>query len=139
MLNPGVFNLCNFNIAANTPTDGTLSEEITDLQGMLSLAVNLRFAWGSGGGTGAIYLQTSIDQGQTWFDIVCMSFAAAAKHRVYNLSALTPKTDITPVDGALPNDTVLDGLLGDRLRAKLKTTGPIYATSTLLVGRVVAR
>lgn len=111
---------------------------VTGLTGMQSLTVSLRFAYGSGGTNVKAYLQTSLDGGNTWIDIACVVFGTASEHAVLNFSALTPKTtQVTPSDGAMTDDTALDGILGDRVRLKAISTGT-YAGNTALVGRMVA-
>ncbi len=61
-----------------------------------------------------------------------MVFNTAGEIEAVNISALTPKTtQMAPTDGTLTDDTTVDGVLGDRLRAKVVSTG-IYAGSTLL-------
>ena len=56
-----------------------------------------------------------------------------------NLSALTPKTaDVMPTDGALADDTSVDGMLGDRFRLKIVSAGT-YCGSPVLSVRLVAR
>ncbi len=111
---------------------------ITALTGMQSLTLTLDWRYGSGGTTFKVYLQTSVDGGNTWFDIACWAPTNANAKKGYNFSALTPVT--TPValtDGAMTDNTAQDGLLGDRVRLKKVSTGT-YAGNSLLVGRMVA-
>ncbi len=146
MDSPGIIGLLNsagedFTIDEAGTQIGTVIE---DLEGLQSLALYARFAYGSGGTLCTAYVQTSLDQGTTWFDIACFAFGVAAETRIVNLSALTPLTTPTELtDGALTDDTVLDGPLGDRLRAKVVTTtddtGGDYAGPTVLVLRGCAR
>jgi hypothetical protein len=111
---------------------------VTGLTGMQSLTVSLRFAWGSGGTSVKAYLQTSIDSGTTWDDVACWAVTTASAAKRWNLSALTPvTTPITPSDGAMADNTVQDGILGDRVRLKVVSVGT-YAGNTTLVGRMVA-
>ena len=43
-----------------------------------------------------------------------VSFGTASAVRAFNLSKLTPKTtEVTPSDGALADDTCVDGILND--------------------------
>jgi hypothetical protein len=59
--------------------------------------------------------------------------------KLLNFCGLTPKlTAVVPGDGALADDTAIDGLIGDRVRLKVVSTGT-YAGSTVLSGRMVAR
>jgi len=148
MQNPGIKNLGDRVITAalsgevitqSVDRNGIAIEFVDRLEGMLAAAVQFRFAYGSGGTSCKAYLQTSFDQGQVWVDIVCAAFATASATKIFNLSALTSKaTAVAPTDGALPDDTVVDGLLGDRLRVKAVTIGN-YAGNTLLSVRLNAR
>ena len=100
---------------------------------------NFDFAYGSGGTAIKAYLQTSLDQGITAIDVACFTFAMAGAVKARNLSALTPQTsDVVPTDGALADDTSVDGVLGDRFRLKIVSTGT-YGGSTVLSGRLVTR
>ena len=136
MLSPGYKSLGNFSITA---AGTALGEAVEDLDGVLSLAAQMRLAYGSGGSTIKVYLQTSLDQGNTWQDIACFTFTTASATKSRNLSALTPKaTDVAATDGALTDDTSVDGLLGDRFRVKVVSTGT-YAGNTLLSCSAVVR
>lgn len=132
----GIKSLGDFQIAAA----GTqLGEVVESLAGMSAATISARLAYGSGGTTIKVYVQTSLDQGTTWIDIACMAFTTAGAHKVFNLSGLTPKTTAaTPTDGALTDDTSLDGVLGDRFRAKVVSVGT-YAGSTVLSVRASVR
>jgi hypothetical protein len=138
----GIFDLTVNDQATDLPIAGPgtfICEVVADLDGMTALSASLRLAYGSGGTSIKAYLQTSLDQGTTWTDIWCKAFATASEHGEVNISGLTPKTtEIVPTDGALADDTVLDGILGDRLRLKVLVTGT-YASSTVLSGRVAVR
>ena len=136
MLSPGYKSLGVFNIT----TAGTqVGDWVTGLEGCLSLLTQLRMVFGSGGATVRAYIQSSADDGNTPIDIACALFTTASENAVFNFSALTPKTtQITPVDGALTDDTALDGAISDRVRIKIVTTGT-YAGSTQLVCSAVAR
>lgn len=105
---------------------------VTGLAGMLSAAIQAKFAYGAGGTSAQLYIQTSLDQGATPIDIASLPFATAAVTAAINLSALTPQTAAkTPQQQALASGTCVDGLLGDRLRAVLVVTGT-YSGSTAL-------
>lgn len=136
MLSPGVRSLGDFTV---TDPDTQVGDWVEGLEGLLALAAQLRLAYGSGGTSIKAYLQTSLDQGVTAIDIACFTFATAGVVKARNLSALTPKTaDLIPTDGALADDTSIDGVLGDRFRLKIVSTGT-YGGSTVLSGRLVAR
>ena len=136
MLSPGVKDLGDFTITAAGTAVGT---PVTGLDGILAATVQLRLAYGSGGTTVRAYIQSSIDQGTTWIDLACVLFGTASEVAVLNFSGLTPKTTaVVPTDGAMTDDTAVDGILGDRFRVKVVSTGT-YAGSTVLSARLVAR
>ena len=136
MISPGIKSLGDFTIAAA----GTfVGDWVEGLEGLLALAAQIRLAYGSGGTSIKAYLQTSLDQGATPIDVACFTFSTSSAVKARNLSALTPKlTDVTPTDGALADDTSVDGVLGDRFRLKVVSTGT-YGGSTVLSGRISAR
>lgn len=111
---------------------GATSTPVTGLSGMRLLLVHFNFDYGSGGTTATFYVQTSVDGGSTWVDIVARRFTTSDVRSIMNLSALTPITAYAPTDGTLTVDTLKDGILGDRLRVKYTTTGT-YAGSTTIV------
>ena len=126
-------------ITQSVDINGAAISHVDRLEGALALALQLRFAYGSGGTSVKAYVQTSFDQGQTWVDIACATFAQVSATKIYNLSALTPKTTaVTPTDGALSDDTAVDGLIGDRLRVKVTSEGT-YAGNTSLSVRAAVR
>ena len=136
MISPGIKSLGDFTIAAAGTQVG---DWVEGLEGLLALAAQLRLAYGSGGAAIKAYLQTSLDQGITAIDVACFTFAMASAVKARNISALTPKTaDVVPTDGALADDTSVDGVLGDRFRLKIVSAGT-YGGSTVLSGRLVAR
>ncbi len=144
MNSPGIYNLGDY--ALTTAVTGEVITEgsdgaayIENLEGMFAASLLLKFAYGSGGTSLKVYVQTSLDQGATWVDVACAAFLVASATKVLNLSGLTPKTTAaTPSDGAMTDDTALDGVLGDRWRVKITSTGT-YAGSTTLSARMMAR
>ncbi|HVJ31660.1 MAG TPA: hypothetical protein VND94_00980 [Terriglobia bacterium] len=134
MNNPGIYSLTQLNGSSDiavTTAGTTVCDVIDNLDGMTAVSLQLRLAYGTGGTTVRAYVQTSLDQGTTWIDIACALFGTASETEVINLSGLTPKTtQAQPTDGALPDDTSLDGVLGDRLRVKAVSTGT-YANTVL--------
>jgi len=139
MLNPGIHSLGDFTIAGAGTQIGDWTSETVDLAGLLAALAQLRFTGGAGGTSVQAYLQTSVDQGTTAIDIWCAKFMTSAEVGVENFSALTPKTSqYTPTDGALADDTSIDGALGDRFRLKVVTVGT-YTGSPVLSGRLCVR
>lgn len=126
-------------VTSGVSAAGVAQAYIDRLDGASAATLQVRFAYGSGGTSAKVYVQTSLDQGTTWIDIACAAFTTASDVKVFNLSGLTPKTTAaTPTDGAMADNTALDGVLGDRLRVKVTSTGT-YAGSTVISVRVAVR
>jgi hypothetical protein len=125
-------------ITSAPDSTGATQAYVSSLEGMLSCGIEIRFIYGSSGTTCKIYVQTSLDQGTTWSDVICMACTTASKTRLFNLSGLTPKSATTPADGVLTDDTDVDGIVGDRFRVKVVSTGT-YAGNTQVSVRLVAR
>jgi hypothetical protein len=145
MDNPGAFTLGDFQIGAagtqctplNPNNNGAAG--ILNLQGLDAVSLQARFIYGSGGSTATVYVQSSIDQGQTWFDIWAQQFTNVNGLYVVNLSGLDKLTTPTvPTNLQLSSGTTLDGPIGDRLQACVVSTGN-YTGGTLLSVRGVAR
>ncbi len=149
MDNPGLYNLGDVALTAinaattatvvttGTDTQGSTVAYLNDLDGMLSASLQINFNWGSAGTTIKATVETSLDQGLTWVEVARAAFTTASAEKVVNLSGLTPVTTLY-APAALSDDTVKDGILGERWRAKILTTGT-YAGNTSLSFRLIAR
>ncbi len=105
--------------------------------GTKSLSLLSKFVRAAGGTSTKVYLQTSLDVGVTWVDIACHAFlittatkATAVKNNIATAAA------VTPADGALADDTILDGLIGDRIRVKYIVAGTYSGASSITVSAV---
>ena len=131
MLNPGSRTLATR--AITTALTGEAQTPFTDLAGILAATIECQFQYGSGGTTSKVWVQVSLDLGQTWLDVACFAFATASATKVINLSGLTPVTTaITPTDGAMADNTYQDGILGSCWRAKVTSTG-VYSNTNMVV------
>jgi hypothetical protein len=109
------------------------------LEGMHAVSLQFGFKYVAGGTTATAYVQTSLDQGQSWIDIAAVQFTTASGTQMVNLSGLTPvDTPVAPNFFTLAPGTVQDGILGDRLRAAVVVTGT-YTGSTQINITGVAR
>ena len=117
---------------------GVLSQVIDLPKDVLYLAVQSKFLYGSGGTNLKVWLQTSFDDGATWRDIANHAFLLAALNKVstINLSVAMAAPAIVVSDGALADDTIVQGLLGDRLRVKYTSTGTYAGATSLQVDLV---
>jgi hypothetical protein len=120
----------------------TASTPITGLGGMKYLVVEAKFLYGAGGTDAIARIQTSLDGGVSWFDIMALGFLTAAANKVAAVSATIPfdQDDTAPVnvpvavtDGTMTVNTCLNGILGDRIRVKYVTTGTYSGATSLAV------
>lgn len=97
------------------------------------------FNYGSGGTTAKAWVQTSFDGGTTWCDIVNFAFTTAAGTKVGAVSAsVAAAAPAACTDATLADNTMNNGLIGDRIRLKYTTTGT-YGGATNLKVTVVPR
>jgi hypothetical protein len=137
MLNPGDYTLAALGITTALASQAQTS--IQDLEGMNAATIEAQFAYGSGGTNCKVWIQTTLDAGQTWLDIACFAFTTSSSTKVINLSGLTPVTTaVVPTDGSMADNTVQDGVFGSALRAKITSVGA-YAGSTSLSVRASVR
>jgi hypothetical protein len=101
-----------------------------------SLTAQATFAWGSGGTTLAVYVQTSIDGGSTWCDAISFAFTTAILRQVGTVnSTKIAATDavVTPTDGTLAGGTCNDGTFGPLWRVKYTNVGTYAGGTTITV------
>ena len=93
------------------------------------LAVQSNFARTSGGTTLKVYLQFSVDDGQTWADVASHAFTTTSGRKVSAVKASTALAAATvPTDGSLTDDTILSGLIGTKIRVKTVIVGTYVGT-----------
>jgi hypothetical protein len=130
----GTFSLGDFSIGAAATQVGDV---VDDLSGALAVTLSARLAYGSGGTSCYAVVETSLDQGVTWVQIARFDFTTSGLQKVMSVSGLTPRIAAATA-GSLAADTALDGVLGDRLRATVVSTGT-YAGSTVVSVRANIR
>lgn len=126
-------------ISSASDAQGVTQAYVDDLDGMIAATLSANFVYGSGGDTLKVIVETSLNQGATWVEVARFAFTTASAEKVVNLSALTPVTTVY-APTTLSDDTVKDGLLGPRWRARiLKGGGSAYAGNTSLSVRLNAK
>lgn len=112
----------------------TATTAVVNIGGANSLVVYAVFLYGAGGTDAIARVQTSIDGGLSWFDIMSFGFLTAAATKVSSVSLnLTSAVPTQVTDGTLAVNTVNQGLLGDRVRLKYVTTGTYTGATSLAV------
>jgi hypothetical protein len=115
-----------------TAASGVASTPIVGLDGMTYLLVQANFTYGSGGTSVAAYIQTSLDQGATWIDVMEFGFTTANGRLVSSVISASV-ANVAALDGSLSAGTVQNGILGDRVRVKYTSVGTYAGTTTLQV------
>lgn len=101
-----------------------------DTSGLTAVAV---FDSGTGGTNAKVYIQTSFDSGTTWFDIMCITFTTSDATKILSVNEVTAiASSATASAGALSDDTAVSGVIGNKARAMVVTTGT-YAGASLNV------
>lgn len=109
--------------------------------GTTQLVAQAKFIYGSSGGTSTkCYVQTSLDGGTTWVDIISFAFTTATATKVSSVTGyIAPGSQaLAPTDGSLADNTVINGVIGDRFRLKYVTTGT-YVGATSIEVKIVIR
>jgi hypothetical protein len=89
-----------------------------------------KLTYGSGGTTIDAYVQTSFDNGVTWYDVANFHFTTASLVKAFNLSRATPQTtELTPTSGSIAANTAQDGFIGGKLRVLLISAGTYVGTN----------
>ncbi|MFC3071492.1 hypothetical protein [Shinella pollutisoli] len=123
-------------ITEGVSTSGTPQALIDRLEGMSAVSLQASLVYGSGGTACVVVVQTSLDQGQSWIDVARFDFAQASAKKIASVSAMVAAAP-APV-AALGAEGKLDGILGDRLRAKVTSSGT-YGGNTSISVRAAVR
>ncbi|KKN61707.1 hypothetical protein LCGC14_0519230 [marine sediment metagenome] len=119
---------------------GTVTGIPIPLRDVKHLQVQAVFVRAAGGTDVKVFIQTSLDAGVTWIDIMNLRFTTSTATKVSAAHRDSPlAAAITPTDGSLTNDVVVNGLIGDRVRAKVVSTGTYTGVTTLAIEAVAHR
>lgn len=129
--------MVNMTSAAITAAGTVTSTPVTGLSGMKYLSAQAKFTYGSGGTSLKAYVQTSFDMGTTWVDVMAFAFATTTATKLSAVTAnVAASPAVAPTDGSLTDNTIVNGLLGDRVRVKYVSVGT-YAGTTFDLDMVV--
>lgn len=137
----GIKNLGSVNPITTALTDYVITSAagvpyVGSLGGMQSVTAWANFDYGADGTTANVVIQTSLDQGVNWIDIIRFDFTTADRKATATVGVFAAGAVTTLA--ALGSEGKLDNVLGDRLRAKVTTTGT-YSGNTSLSVRVAVR
>lgn len=121
-------------ISANVALTNVLTPGTSDvLRAPSAITCFATFVYGAGGTTVKAWVQTSLDNGTTWFDIINFAFTTASLNKVAAVNTYLAATHATPTDASLADNTVNNGLLGTHYRVKITSTGTYTGTNTLKI------
>jgi hypothetical protein len=123
-------------ITSSSDANNNTIAYVDRLHGLSALTLYAVMTYGSGGTTARVVIETSLDQGNTWVEIARFEFTTADAKKFAHLSS-DEKVAVASY-AALDSEGVNNGLLGDRLRAKVTSTGT-YAGSTQISAWAHAR
>lgn len=110
----------------------------TRFDGAIALSVGVIFTCAGGGGTCDVYLQTSLDNGATWFDVANFHFTTSTATKLKNiLKESVQSAAVTPTDGGMTSDGCQQGILGDQFRFKVISAGTAYSAGTTVKPYIV--
>jgi hypothetical protein len=116
-------------------TAGTfIGDAVALAPGTRSVGVESKFVRAAGGTSCKVYLQTTFDDGATWVDIAAHAFLITTASKLSSVKGnIATAAAVVPGDGILTDDTILDGVLGDRIRAKVIVAGTYSGASSITV------
>jgi hypothetical protein len=104
------------------------------------IVVQTNFVYGAGGTTIDVFLQTSLDGGATWCDIAQFALVQTSVRKVSAVKVSTAlAANTTPTNGALADNTILSGLIGNLLRVHYVVAGTYTGAAGSLRVDVVLR
>jgi hypothetical protein len=103
---------------------------ITGIGKIAGLSLVCQFTATGGGGATTVYVETSLDDGSTWYDVAAFGFTTPSAVKYANLDGFAQIAPTAPTTGTLTADTCKHGLLGDRLRYVVTTTGTAYSSGS---------
>lgn len=104
--------------------------ETTGLGKLAGLSLVCQFTANGGGGACKVYVQTSLDNGATWYDIAAFAFTTSSAVKYANIDGFAQVAATALTTGSLTDDTCRHGLLGDRLRFVVTTASTAYSSGS---------
>lgn len=141
MDNAGAFTLGDLSLTAAGTING---DPLADLDGMRGFTVQASLEAGDGtsdDATAAIFIKTSIDQGQKWADVGVIRFNKNGGTQYLTVDVASTPVPIVGTTNALHDDSnsaIVAGIMGDRLMASVVTEGT-FAGQTVCAIRVCVR
>lgn len=126
MSNEGAKPVCSTDFSS--ALSSTAFTAIEDLDGMISCGFSMKAIIGAGVTSLVALIQTSLDEGNSWIDIIRKTFTASETYTPNVSTEESWDQSSTP----LVADGIRDGVLGDRVRAVLTATVTSPANSSFV-------
>ena len=113
--------------------------QVIDLpRAVKSIAMQSKFLFGAAGTNLKVWYQTSFDNGETWRDMACHAFLVAALNKASAISSdVAAAVNTALSDGALADDTIVQGLIGSKIRAVYTSTGTYTGATSIQCDAVI--
>jgi len=118
-------------VAIGNAAGPTIHGPWSGYHGLSGLVVEARFVYGADGTDVTAHLQTSLDGGDNWIDIMAFLFATTSLRSVMAVEHGLQATPVTPLTVGLADNTTQNLIIGDRFRVSLTTVGNYTGTTTL--------
>ncbi|SDF83779.1 hypothetical protein [Thalassobaculum litoreum] len=112
-----------------TALTGEVVATKTGFTGKSWVAFELIFTYGSGGTDVDVDMETSLDEGSTWIKIARFNETTSTDRAYMTCLAAAAVSSAVSISAAPSDNTARSGILGDRLRMVVTSTGT-YAGST---------
>ena len=122
MLNSGVYETNLIVFSGGAGVTGVVPATFLNLNDARYIAALAKFVRTSGGTSLDAWLQTSLDGGDTYFDIMHFGFTLSTASKMKAFVAKEQATDLVPGDGVLTSGAIV-AILGNAYRWKYTTVG----------------
>lgn len=116
-----------------TALTGETVATVTGLTGKDRLTLELVFSYGSGGTDADIDIETSLDSGSTWIKIARFNVTTATARKQLTCLAAAAVTSAVDISAAPSDNAARSGILGDRIRMVVTSTGTYAGNTTATV------
>ncbi len=143
-MTPGIYNLgtrvitsalTDQVITEGSSTGGVAQAFVDRLDGVNAVSLFAKFDWGSGGTTVSVIVETSLNSGDDWVEVAEFDFGTADAKKTACVVA-NAAAGVSAVS-ALGSESVRQGVLGDRLRARVTSVGTYGGGTTISVRAAV--
>ncbi len=123
-------------LGSQTITTALTGEVVATVTGLTAkdwLSLEAVFSYGSGGTDVDTDIETSFDSGSTWIKIARFNNTTATARKQLTCLAASAVTSAVDISAAPSDNTCRSGILGDRIRMVVTSTGTYAGNTTITV------